>query len=186
MQRFLLARHALRSLGRLEGQRSRCVPPTVRRPARAGSVAGAFLREVAGACSQVTLSTGERVRGSGDVLRGRAGRRSQLLEARQPQGQLPASADVRRGRREVVPRFDAKPQRVARQQTTLGRVEIPLHDGPLSRTGHIERFMHRGPDLPRLAHAPAHNLEPREAMIVARIDHEWLAEASCPAPGSGR
>src|SRR6266481_1663529 len=173
VQRRLLPRHRLRALRRLERQRS---VPRVRGAAGARRVARALLREIARPRPQLALRLGERVRRGGDVLRPCARRGPQLLEAREPQGDLAAPPHVSPGRGDIVPRLDTQPQRVARQQSTPLRVELPLNDRPLPRARHVERLSHRGPDLPGPAHAPAHDLEPGQTVIVPCVDDQRLAE----------
>src|SRR5216683_2281116 len=135
LQRLLLPRHRLRALRRLERQRS--VPP-VRSAAGARRVARALLRQIPRPRPQLALRLGERVRRGGDVLRRRAGRGAQLLEAREPQGELVAPPHVSPGRGDVVPRLDTEAQRVARQQSPPLRVQLALDDRPLPRARHVE------------------------------------------------
>src|SRR5205809_723422 len=173
LQRLLLARDGLRALRRLEGKRS---VPRVRRTAGAAGLAGPLLRQVPRPRPQLALRLGERVRRGGHVPRRGAGRRAQLLEARQPQRDLRASPHVSTGGGDIVPRLDAEPQRVAGQQPAPFRIEIPLNDGPLTRARHIQRLAHGRPLLPRLTHPPAHHLEASQTVIVPRVDHERLLE----------
>jgi len=89
---------------------------------------------------------------------------------------LLAPPHVGAGRGCVIPRLDAEPQRIARQEAAPLRVEIPLDDDPLARARHGQRLAHDRPHLPRSTHAPAHHFEPREPVIVPRVDHERLPE----------
>src|SRR5213080_324918 len=173
LQRLLLARDGLRALRRLEGKRS---VPRVRRTAGAAGLAGPLLRQVPRPRPQLALRLGERLRRGGHVPRRGAGRRAQLLEARQPQRDLRASPHVSTGGGDIVPRLDAEPQRVAGQQPAPFRIEIPLNDGPLTRARHIQRLAHGRPLLPRLTHPPAHHLEASQTVIVPCVDHEGLLE----------
>src|SRR5438046_534162 len=79
-------------------------------------------------------------------------------------------------RRRVVPRLDLKPQRVAGKQAAPRRIELALHDRTVADPRHIERLAHRVADLTGAAHAPARHLETRQAVVVAHVDHERLAE----------
>src|SRR5437667_1724282 len=174
LERLLLARHRLRPFGRLERQRAglharRRPPPPSRR-----LVTGALLRQIAGALTQVALRARDRIRGLDEAARRGPQRRSHLLEARQPQGDLRAPSHVRR--RCVIPRFHTKPQRVARQQAAPRRVQLALHDGAVTHAAHVERLAHPVADLPGPAHAPAHDLEARQPMVVPHIDHQRLAQ----------
>ena len=173
LQRLLLARDGLRALRRLEGKRS---VPRVRRTAGAAGLAGPLLRQVPRPRPQLALRLGERVRRGGHVPRRGAGRRAQLLEARQPQRDLCASPHVSAGGGDIVPRLDAEPQRVAGQEPAPFRIEIPLNDGPLTRARHIQRLAHGRALLPRLTHPPAHHLEASQTVIVPCVDHERLLE----------
>src|SRR5438876_6392410 len=180
LQRLLLVRHRLRPFGRLERQRAglharRRPPPPSRR-----LVTGALLRQIAGALTQVALRARDRIRGLDEAARRGPQRRSHLLEARQPQGDLRAPSHVRR--RCVIPRFHTKPQRVARQQAAPRRVQLALHDGAVTHAAHVERLAHPVADLPGPAHAPAHDLEARQPMVVPHLDHQRLA----PRHGEGR
>ena len=172
LQRLLIARHGLRPLGGLEWERP--FPLALGAAARSGRVARALLGQVAGAPAQLALGRGDRVRLRARVPGGGTRRGAQLVEARQPQGDLGTATDVRRG--SVVPGVDAQPQRVAGQETAPLRVEIALHDGPLARARHVQRLPHRLAHLPGLAHAPAHHFEPGETVIVPRVDHERLPQ----------
>src|SRR6266700_504434 len=173
LQRLLLPCHGLRPFRRLEGKRS--VPP-IGGAACAGRIAGPLLPQIPRPRPQLALRLGERVRRRGDIPRSRARRRAQLLEAREPQRDFLAPPHVRAGRGDVVPGLDAEPQRVARQQPAPLRVEIPLDDRSLTRARHVERLAHDRPHFSRPAHAPAHDLEPGQTVIVPRIDHERLPE----------
>src|SRR6266550_3315230 len=173
LQRLLLARDGLRALRRLEGKRS---VARVRGATGAASLAGALLCQVPRPRPQLALRLGERVRRGGHVPRRGAGRRAQLLEARQPQRDLRAPPHVSAGGGDIVPRLDAEPQRIAGQEPAPFRIEIPLNDGPLTGARHIQRLAHGRPLLPRLAHPPAHHLEASQTVIVPCVDHEGLLE----------
>src|SRR6266702_688684 len=173
LERLLLARDRLRPFGRLERQRAGLRPR--RRPAAPGRlVARTLLRQIAGALAQVALRARDRIRGLDQAARRGAHRRPQLLEARQPQGDLRAPSQMRR--RSVVPRLHAEPQRVARQQATPCRVQLALHDGAVADATHVERVARRIAHLAGPAHAPAHHLEARQPVVIAHVDHQRLAQ----------
>src|SRR5438445_156386 len=152
LERLLLARDRLRPFGRLERQRAGLRPR--RQPAAPGRlVARTLLRQIAGTLAQVALRARDRIRGLDQAARRGAHRRPQLLEARQPQGDLRAPSQMRR--RSVVPRLDAEPQRVARQQATPCRVQLALHDAAVADAAHVERVARRIAHLAGPAHAPA-------------------------------
>src|SRR5205085_10947967 len=129
LKRLLLPGDGLRPLRRLE--RERAFPLALRAAARGAPVARALLGQVIGAPAQLALSGGNGVRLRRRVARSGAGRRAQLVEAGQPQGDLGTATDVRCG--SIVPGLGAKSQRVAGQEAPPLRVEIALHDPPLAR-----------------------------------------------------
>ena len=175
LQRLLLAGQGLGPLRRLERQRARLSGPRGGRPRTAGrGVTRALLRQRARALAQGALLRRERIGRRRRVLRRLAGRGPQLVEARQAQRVLHALAAVRHGR--VIPGVHAQPQRVPRQQAAGRGVEVALHDGALPHAAHVERLPQRLPRLPGAAHAPAHELQPRQAVVVARVHDERLAQ----------
>src|SRR5947207_1414514 len=173
LERLLLARHRLRALVRLELPRPG-MGRGWRPPASCRLVARALLRQIAGTLAQVALRAGDRIRGLDQAARRGAHRRPQLLEARQPQGDLRAPTRMRH--RGVIPRLHAEPQRVARQQAAPGRVQLPLHDRAVADAAHVERLARRIAHLTGPAHAPAHHLEARQPVVVAYVDHQRLAQ----------
>ena len=96
---------------------------------------GALLRQVGGAVGEAALRGGDRFRRGGHALGRGARRRAQLFARRQAQRDLPALALVRR--RRVVPRLDAKPQRVAGKQAALLGVQLALDDGAILRRADV-------------------------------------------------
>jgi len=174
LDRLLLLGHRLRALGRLEGERPGLCAG--RRPAGSPRclLARALLRKIARPLPQVALRPGDRVRRFDQSVRRGAHRCSQLVQARQAQREFPTPAHMR-GRR-VVPRLHAEPQGVAREESAPRGIEIALHDRSIAHAAHVERVAHRVAHLAGAAHPPAHHLQPRQAVVIARVDHERLAE----------
>ena len=55
-------------------------------------------------------------------------------------------------------------------------IDAALHNGAITDATDVERFTHDGIDAPGPAHSPAHDREPRDAVIVAHVGNQLLME----------
>ena len=55
-------------------------------------------------------------------------------------------------------------------------IETALDDGAIADSTHVERLTHNRVDPARATHTPTHHRKPRDAVIVANVRHELLAQ----------
>ena len=174
--RSLIARDLFGALRRLERHRALLLlvaPPRAHSCPPVG-ITVPFLGKIPRSIAQLSLGGGDRLGRARHCLCGGPRLCTELFHAGKPQRDLGAAPDVRRWG--VVERFDVEPQRIAGQEAAVLGVEPPLHDRAITHAGDIERLAHRFADAAGATHAPAHNRQARDPMIITHIGDELLMQ----------